>query len=223
MEYLRRTHSEVLGNTKIFHNTSEEYHFVESCLNKIKSRPNGSYLLEMCDKYTALDKEIHIKVMHSGQCSTEPNFNDRFRETHNLPDDKTDPLYQSMIKVRYKPMPPSRRGIGVGSEIRFNMEESRVVDEEGIGERIQNQGLAFISLAHELVHAYHFAHGTHIPEEPHRPLIDHEEDRAIGIMDYKGLGPNENSVRSDYNLPQRSTRFDRNEFAPLAAQYLPNE
>jgi len=220
MEYLRRTHSEILGNTKIFHNTSEEYHFVEGCLQKIKSKENGSFLLEMCDKYTSLDKEIHIKVIHNGNCSTEPSFNERFREQHNLTDDKNDPLYKSMIQVRYKPMPPNRRGIGVGSEIYFNMDESRVVDPDGIGERINNKGLSFISLAHELVHAYHFAHGSHIPEDPLRPLIDNEEDRAIGLMDYKGLGLSENAVRKDFNLPQRTTRFDRNEFNQLSAQYL---
>ncbi|NIG12920.1 hypothetical protein F3J37_01630 [Pantoea sp. Al-1710] len=219
-----RSPSDVLYNTHIYCNNRKEYEEVEKMLTRIKEGGTNGYNLiyEIC-RYTSDSKDIHIKVVFNEPTSSKPFLNDELRRQFLIPDDENNRKYKLLLDLRSRPNDRHKRGDGVSCEIRWNPSESRTVDPDGIGTRIAASGLAFISLAHELIHAYHYVHGTHLRSNPNDPFTELEEDRAIGILDFRNNNLSENGIRRDFNLPQRSTRYDRNESQSLCAQYLPNE
>jgi hypothetical protein len=64
----------------------------------------------------------------------------------------------------------------------------------------QGERPAFIGLAHELIHAYHFANGVAKQD------YDAEEDFAIGLIPYATNNITENKIRAENNLPPRASR-----------------
>ncbi len=67
-----------------------------------------------------------------------------------------------------------------------------------------------ITLAHELIHAVHFAEGTRIPpgtKDPTPPItekdIEEEEAATIGTGSHADDFPTENSLRTEWGLPPR--------------------
>jgi len=217
-----RSPSEVLYNTYIYCNNKHEYDEVERTLTRIKEGgDNGFNLIHQINRYANNSKDLHIKVVFDEPTTSKPFLNDELRRQYQIANDENGRKYKLLLDMRIRANESHKRGDGVSCEIRWNPSESRVVDTEGIGTRVAASGLSFVSLAHELVHAYHYIHGTHLRSNSDDPYTDLEEDRAIGIMDFRNNNLSENGVRKDFNLPPRATRIDRNEFDPLFQKHLP--
>jgi len=227
-KYTQISCSDVLSNTWIFHDTHQEKRFVDSCLRKIRDKNNGQALFTKLFMSLSPEREIKIKVVKDVPTSSEPYVHSRVLERYKIRDIKTSLSYKSLLNMNANISKPSHlmyskrqnTGMGVCTEILFNPNESRIVDEYGIGERRMNHDLAFVSLAHELVLALYSARGERFPENEKNPYSDPNEDRAIGIIDYWDERVSENGVRHDHNLPLRTTRYDRNDVQDLAEKHL---
>lgn len=109
--------------------------------------------------------------------------------------------------------PNSSNGKGTGSVVQYNPSAAfSVQDINGnwIGEPPQ------VLFAHELVHAYHNAHGTNVERDPdpHGPAseadIPKEEGQTIGTGTWDGTAPTENSLRAELGLGRRDNWYGNN-------------
>lgn len=220
--------SDVLPNTWIHHDTDQEKRFVETSLRQIREKFNGRSLFSELFKSLGPEREIRIKITLDDVTQSKPyvhkNVLERMR-VRNVPDSK---IYQKLLDQQScysdasylmysKKKTP---GVGTSTEILYNPNESRITDEYGISERRLQHHFAFVSLAHELVHAMYNAKGERFKEDPSKPFEDPNEDRAIGLDNYKHDSMTENGIRHDYNLYPRSSRYDWNEIKPLSEKYL---
>ncbi|NIG12921.1 hypothetical protein F3J37_01625 [Pantoea sp. Al-1710] len=214
--------SSVIPHTKIHFNNNQEFQATETALEKIKSRSNGRQLIEEINRYTDKTRDIDIIVVRDEPTSSKGTLNHEIRRIYSITNDPERTKYKVLVDMLNSPHGGRKRGEGISCQIKFNPSESRYVDKDGIGWRVNTDStFAFTSLAHELVHAYHHIHGSHIKPDPEDPFTDIEEDRAIGIHPYHGYYLSENGIRRDHGLPERSTRFDRNEVQPIINQYFP--
>jgi len=216
--------SNQVSNTRIHFNSNKEFQFVESALEKIRSRPNGRQLIEEINRFTNETRDIDIVVVHDESTSSRGSLNYEMRRIFSIENDPTQKRYKVLVDMMDSPGQGRKRGEGISCEIKFNPYESRHIDKDGIGTRVYDDpSHSFLSLAHELVHAYHHIHGTFIKENVDDPFTDIEEDRAIGIHPYHGYYMTENGVRRDHGFKERSTRYDRNEVQWLINAAFPLE
>lgn len=226
-KYTQISCSDVLSNTWIFHDTHQEKRFVDSCLRKIRDKNNGQDLFSKLFMNLNSEHEIKIKVVKDLSTTSTPYVHRSVLERYKIRDIPTSSPYKSLLNLNANFSKPSNLmyskknspGMGVCTEIYFNPNESRIVDEYGIGERRINHDLAFVSLAHELVLALYNARGERFPDN-NNPYSDRNEERAIGIMDYWDERVSENGIRHDHNLPLRTTQYDRNDVQHLAEKHL---
>jgi len=216
------TNSQVLKHTHICFNSPEDALNVESCLEKIASKKNGNLLISKINRHINVDTELYIHVVHDEPTETKPFLNEQLRRAYRIKNEVGSKSYKMLLDMRSRPPIEGGRGEGVSSQIHFNPNESRLVDEDGIGTRVEMPEHAFLSLAHELVHAYHYLHGTHLKDDTEDPYANKEEERATGIMDFKDMLMTENGIRRDHNIRERTTIYDQNEVSVLAKKYLPS-
>ena len=103
-----------------------------------------------------------------------------------------------------------RAGIFGGPTVSYNPD--RIVQVQDAAGSWSSRPLV-VGLAHEMVHALGNVEGTSAsgtdPSVPSEPTIESEEARAIGVGQYNGTSPTENSIRKDMKLPQRANHFGR--------------
>jgi len=187
-----------------------QFQAAESALRKIRSGPNGSRIIYEIERATTMDKQPMILV------ESDPNeesasvgylTESQLRKHKFQGHDHSDRNY-GMTVSHY-----SSNGEGVRPVIHYNPEDAIMVDSLGEPYSVKNKSLAFVTLAHELIHTYHQMKGTSIEGDVDKSALEddnhlREEMRAVGYATYANSLFSENGVRQDHGLPIRKQYFE---------------
>ena len=164
----------------------------ENALNKIASRPSGATLLNKLD--TLANKgRVTILVGASGT------------DMKNI----ARPVPQAHISTRAKLL----RFLGSNrsdAHVEWNPERALTLDDDGHPTgRERNPDKAYLSLAHELVHAYRIVNGSYTGHDgpgtdPSTPK-GKEELRAVGLGEFAKRPFSENTIRAEQGEPLRTS------------------
>ncbi|PPC63841.1 hypothetical protein C1Y41_04140 [Pantoea sp. ICBG 1758] len=209
MPYSITSPSMAVPEIDIHCNHSSEYEEADSALYKIKAGRNGNAILNGIRQITTGERRVHIMVNTDGISEASGMLTWEQIARHNVPVNPTDPQHLSKV------LEVASKGESVIPVIFFNPNYSVDVDYNEKSWIVEDKEMAFISLAHELVHAYHLLNGSSLAvNTPHYqdPSFTHqmEEERALGINDFEGYGFSENGVRIDHAYPIRTNYFTEN-------------
>ncbi|ADX47300.1 hypothetical protein Acav_3399 [Paracidovorax avenae ATCC 19860] len=186
---------------------------VKEALEKIDSRPSGSRLLQQIEGLATREKKVTIVEAQAGQAPVaRPRLTPS--QIHKLPSSPTQSQFEETL-LKNAGGSNWRKTRGTASEIPWNKYTAEPeVDSRGVPIEGANPANAFITLAHELVHAKHHLAGTMmygggpVTREASSSRTDagREELRAVGLGEYASTGePSENSIRAEHGLPQRTS------------------
>jgi hypothetical protein len=194
----------------------------EQALARIKSRPNGNALLNEIDSHSTNGKQLKIFVAPHGG---------RMANVTRAVDDINNPGQDNFQAVKNASKGLFGKGKGASAEIDFNPSTSLALDHNGNPTGIeQSPNRAYLSLAHELVHAYRIMKGTYtggggdMGFDPNSNS-GKEELRAVGLGKWQGESLSENGIRGEQGeqlrnaYPARPAARSRDEFDPTARFY----
>ncbi|NIG12927.1 hypothetical protein F3J37_01595 [Pantoea sp. Al-1710] len=216
-------HSLVVPQFTILSASKKHHEVTEAALARIKSGQNGRNLLSaICQILNHNpDKRLYIDCANHEQGSfVQGRLTDsqvrRFRVSDNPDDPKHE---QAMLHLR-APKPDNTPGEGVNPIVRFHPDEAVWTDAMNIGHSVLDPRISFITLAHELVHAFHLLNGTSLATLRDHIWIDGsgqrlEENRAVGSEEFAGNPFSENGVRADHGIPLRASYLLAEHIAPL--------
>lgn len=183
-------------------------------LETINSKPSGTHLLRSIASLANEEKFVLIKNARLAEdiaCVPQLTAKDLEKLINKFGLDFTQKEYDDMrIKQSSSSTPFKRRGCS--ATIRWNKELSQpLLDPEGGPIPGTCPEYAYITLAHELVHAKHQLAGTckysgdlNPSEKSATTRSGKEELRAIGLGKYAYSGePSENTIRQEHGLPKR--------------------
>lgn len=194
----------------------------EQALQRIKSRPNGNALLDEIASHSTNGKQLKIFVAPHGG---------RMANVTRAVDDINNPGQDNAQAVKNASKGLFGKGKGASAEIDFNPSTSLRLDHEGNPTGIENSSdRAYLSLAHELVHAYRILKGTYTGSGDQMGFDPNsnkgkEELRAVGLGKWQGEGLSENGIRAEQgellrnSYPSRPAARSRDEFDPTARYY----
>lgn len=187
---------------------------VVEALNTIESAPSGRRLLQSIEGLATREKKVTISEAQDGQA---PVARPRLTASQIDKQLSSEPTQEEFKRVLAKNASGSGmlKKLGTASEIPWNKQTAQPnLDSQGRPVAGTNPEHAFITLAHELVHAKHHLAGTmkydgvEVTADPScaRTESGKEELRAVGLGKYARTGePSENAIRSELNMPLRST------------------
>lgn len=186
---------------------------VVEALNTIESAPSGRRLLQSIEGLATREKKVTISEAQGGQA---PVARPRLTASQIEKQLSSHPTQEEFNRVLAKNASGSGmlKKLGTASEIPWNKQTAEPnLDSQGRPIAGANPEHAFITLAHELVHAKHHLAGTlkhdvAVTADPScaRTESGKEELRAVGLGKYARSGePNENAIRSELNMPLRNT------------------
>jgi hypothetical protein len=197
---------------------------VDQALTTLASKPNGKQLLEWLVQGCG-DKGHEVVIQYNGnkggnQCAPidgaiTGDFRHRLDVFGGV--DMTALLGNKNIVAKGKVGPDDKPRFvpnsGANAVVKFNP------NDEGEWEDREARG-AFVALAHELVHAYHFVYGICARSPTGGTSGDQggaeEEMRAVGALAYAKDPPHENWIRSEWGLSIRK-KYSGNDFAGTTA------
>jgi len=183
---------------------------IESALEMIKSGQNGARILSEIARVSTGEKNLLIMDAGNGASETGGELTPVQESRYGL-NLNTSPHQQYMKKL----LEVSSNGEGAKSIIFYNPNISVGIDNDDHSWVVKTRKEAFVSLAHELIHAFHVMNGTskaaglNAIMNKNSPQKE-EEDRATGIGRYAGSTFSENGVRADHDLPLRASYFTKN-------------
>lgn len=191
---------------------------VQESLTKIGSKPIGKKLLKDLSDRCAADGTKKVVIEYSGAGSSAAPLdvitNDSRKQVQKTSpfDAALDPqtllANPNLIATPHGVMADGKRknfigGAGTSAVVTWNHKD------KGLDGRP-----AFVALAHELVHAYHYVLGmcyraaTGFVTDGQDNGIMEEEMRTVGVLKYKDEVPSENAIRNEHGLNRRA------EYAP---------
>lgn len=200
---------EILIQTRNF----QELQGVESQLRKIGSGRNGSELLARIKMLSTEGRHVQIITWDGNNCVA-GRMTDKQVQATGITPNPDDPLHISFMYSFARIRPDNTNNFGVVGIIKLNLNQGVELDKWGFptGRNDYKQD-NFLSLAHELVHAYHLMNGTYLTSDPIETVrlinssMRQEEDRAVGMGRFRGSAISENGVRVDHNRPLRAHYF----------------
>jgi len=208
-------HSRLVPEMKIQYRSPQEYQHVESCLQKINSGRNGHELIKRLRQLSVNGKYVHI-LTHDKDNAISCKITTEQSARFGVPDDYRDPRHHPLVLQMTRVKPNGQQSEGGVAIVKLNQNQSLFIDTDGQGVAVSPApGLNFLSLGHELVHAYHMLNGTYqggYPTEEVYTPNSHmrvEEDRATGAGIFAGSVLSENGIRFDHGLPLRATYFTK--------------
>ncbi|MBR7964686.1 hypothetical protein KDW41_30445 [Burkholderia vietnamiensis] len=100
------------------------------------------------------------------------------------------------------------RNEGTRAVVQWNPDAGLRIDGRGIPHLEIPSGVAYLALAHELVHAKYIVEGNYfgVGGDPSNQYSEsfREEQRAVGIGEFSYTIPSENSIRAEHDQPIRS-------------------
>jgi len=200
--------SRTLPFINILSDNDENREAAEIALKTILSKPHGRTLLsEIADNSTD-EKKITIISANNVDSSCYPQLTKsqliKYNEYRDNDKDWSNKVASHISNS------PSIQGIGEGvsSNVFWNKSVSIYIDSKGEN-YIKNDGvISFISLAHELNHAYYLLKGdylSHPVDEEDTPIF--EEYRAMGVHQYENIPYSENAIRREHNIELRKNYY----------------
>ncbi|MBR8130743.1 XopG/HopH/AvrPtoH family type III secretion system effector [Burkholderia ambifaria] len=183
----------------------EFFRKTNSALAKIQSKRSGQSLLDGLRPYARSGKTVTIyasEVDATSALLTADQARARGIDCDNL-------VESNNIAVKLaKRRDESRANEGVRALVQWNPDAGLRIDERGAPYLEIPSEVAYIALAHELVHAKYIIEGNYFgyDGDPLDPDSDsfREEQRAVGIGEFSYTIPSENSIRAEHSQPIRS-------------------
>lgn len=201
------TSSTVMPNIVIQHHSHRELQLTEYALSKISSKPIGLGLLSEINLMANGETKIRISPGEKCLSATVPILTDsqakRFKNVTDWPEVEWNESIANQLC--------GLESIGGGEEgtsviVQWRTDEYVDIDHQKRSINVSNENLAFITLAHELVHAYWVMKGESLVIEPDMNGVGYqEENRAMGINKFLNDRYTENNIRLEHGLPFRFT------------------
>jgi hypothetical protein len=197
-----KVQSTVVPSITIESNSNTAIRDAENALAKINSKPNGHALLSQLKSFGQSGKRVKIFVAPRGG-----NMDNATMPVDDIDNPGSD------NKCAMKNATKSALGLkGNGSSalVEWNPSKSLALSATGVPTgRRDNTDRAYLSLGHELVHAYRIAKGTYTGGGGHdgfRPgtRAADEELRAVGLGKWAGEPISENGIRTEHGEPLRT-------------------
>jgi len=190
-----------------------EYDIIESHLQKLVSRPNGNELIWRIKNLSTQERYLQI-IVYDGNNSVSGKLTNKQVNATNVSSDLDNPDHIAMMYAFSRIRPDMTNNFGVVGIVKFNINQGVRLDKWGFptGENNFKEN-NFVSLAHELVHAYHLMNGTYYSGDPfatvkiNNSAMRQEEDRAVGVGRFIGSKISENGIRIEHNLKLRAHYF----------------
>ncbi|NIG12923.1 hypothetical protein F3J37_01615 [Pantoea sp. Al-1710] len=215
MQFPGNFHSKLIPEIKIHTGSIEELIHIESSLTKINSGPCGHELLKRIKMLSTHGRHVQI-MTHDRENGVGGMLTHSQIQIHKVNrNSDSDEHFNKMLELaRIKPNGDNNEG--VVAIVKININKGIMLDQDGFPTYLNSgKEMCFVSLAHELVHAYNLMNGTYRGGYSFDQLFDEnsdmrlEEDRAVGVGIYKGSGISENGVRYDHHLPLRASYLTR--------------
>jgi len=192
----------------------QQLHSTEAALKTIKSKPSGNNLLLSLGYLSNQEKGLIIVVTNKRNTATSAYLTESQLAKYSVPNDPDNPLYfkttNRLATVDEKGKPSE----GVPAIISFNPDLSLMVDKDGFPMEMPNNYFNYISLAHELVHAFHNMNGTSLNRDCIYEDVfkkdsgqRKEEERAVGLPPFHREAFSENTIRAEQGMPLRKSYF----------------
>jgi len=199
--------SHVAPHIAIEYHRPEDYHAAESALHQLVSRPNGRSLVDELRNLSTHGRYVKVKVTAMANTVARPALTESQVRRFHLSESEYDVAHnKKATQLAQKPL-PGIKGEGTRVSVDWNPRQSVAIDADGRPSLVDDTSLAFVSLAHELVHGYRMMKGTYTGGTSNRYDTNSpagvEESRAVGIGRYAGEALSENGIRQEHGLPLR--------------------
>lgn len=166
----------------------------ENALSRIASRPSGATLLNRLDN---LGDKGRVTILVGASGTSMPNTARPVPQAH-----------ASTTAKLLKFLGSNRSD----AQVEWNPERALTLDSDGHPTgRERNPDKAYLSLAHELVHAYRIVNGSYTGHEGSGSGTDpstpkgKEELRAVGLGEFAKKAFSENTIRAEHGEPLRTS------------------
>jgi len=199
------TQSALFKNFTIEYSEERQFKLAEYALSKIGSKPIGFSMLIEMNNMAKGETKINIFPNKEGGSATgmmltESQFQ-KYPNISNLPDVKWK-IERAKTIVADKSI--GGEGQPTSAFIVWNTKEANYVSDTGKNARVEDEKMSFVTLAHELVHAYWIMKGKALGIKPDiNGVHNMEEWRAIGINNFLNDRFTENNIRREHGLPLR--------------------
>lgn len=207
--------SNVVPEIRIQTRSRQELEEVESHLRKIASKPNGLELLWRIKHLSNDGRHLQI-ITYDGDNGVAGRLTERQLKATNASENPDDHNHVSLMYAFSRIRPDNTNNLGVIGTIKYNLKQGVELDRYGFPTGFNDfKETNFVSLAHELVHAYHLMNGTYFTSDPIATVaianssMRQEEDRAVGVGRFIGSRLSENGIRIEHNLPLRAHYLSR--------------
>lgn len=200
--------SQIEPHFAVFFDFEREYQATENALAKIKSGQNGANLIAAIVREQTPEKYVQINATYDPSEIT-GTYSRLVRSQMN---EYTAKLKPDTLPYNREALKMATNGEGVKPIVIYNPSQAMMVDSNGKPYAAISEKHSFVSLAHELVHAYHMIRGDSFGSDPRTSAADddehfREEVRAVGFHMYGNNLLSENGVRQDHGLPIRKGYF----------------
>lgn len=196
------TASNIADYIHVIHDTQHEFDVVENALSKIYNdgQGAGATLLSKITSNCSGARGVFINLCSESftiPVLTGPQL-EEYGVEHNIPNDPTTDRHNKAAKTLSEKDANGNPGEGTHAVIAWRPEDYIDVSTRGRSYERDNSNYGFISLAHELVHAYRKVKGNATGS------TICEEKRAVGLGQFSGSSFSENAIRREHGLPIRN-------------------
>ena len=199
--------SHVAPHIAIEYHRPEDYLAAESALRKLLSRPNGRSLVDELRNLSTQGRYVKVTVTAMANTVARPVLTEFQVRRFHLSSSEYDKAHNKKATHLAQKQPLGKKGEGTSVSVDWNPRQSVAIDAHGRPSLLDDTSLAFVSLAHELVHGYRMMKGTYTGGTSDRydtgSPAGQEESRAVGIGKYAGEALSENGIRQEHGLPLR--------------------
>jgi len=190
---------------------------VNEALKQINASSTGANLLKQINDLSINGKMVIIKIVDNHESSTRPKLTEQQCTKHKVTNNHFDSNHNKIAANLAEKKSVIKKGEGTSAFVVWNKTEYLSIDGLGFPTVVKNETLSFITLVHELIHAYRILKGTYSGsygdvKDPTSPKAD-EEFRAVGIRGHENKKFSENTVRRDHDLPIRAHYFSSQTFS----------
>jgi hypothetical protein len=199
--------SQIAPHIAIEYHRQEDYFAAESALQKLSSRPNGRSLLNELRDLSSNGRYVKVKVTAMANTVARPVLTQSQVSRFKLSSSEYDQAHNKKATQLAQKQTLGMKGEGTSASVDWNPRQSVAIDAYGRPSLMDDTSLAFVSLAHELVHGYRMLKGTYTGGTSDRydtsSPAGQEEARAVGIGKFANEALSENGIRHEHGLPLR--------------------
>lgn len=203
---IAKSHTAPFINIK--YQTKSDYLKAESALAKLDSGPKGNQLIYELGRLSRNGKNLTIVASSITTTGAMPTLTKSQIKKYDMPESEYHIEHNNKAKELAQKRRFGRKGEGTSSIVRWNPSLAVNVTDKGLHVAVNDEKQSFISLGHELIHAYRMMKGTYTGDNSDRYTPGtgsyKEEQRAVGIGLNNKKSFSENSLRSEHSLNLRA-------------------